>query len=495
MLVRRGMGLRSLGGAALLVAMLASACAAGGDDDPSLGADLTAADPAAGWHFLANGGYIGTGIPANVFYTLQTGLDVPVLGFVGKGVIEGIFPSLDGAAVRTTEVPDRDGPNANLTYRFTSFKTSRGNDVINFTCLTCHTGVIDGKAIIGLGDTLSDYTGDLGFAARTLANVTRFIGTDADVTEANIFAQRFEAIAPYVRTTTVGANPAVNLTYALMAHRDPKTLAWSDAPLMELPPETSLPYDVPAWWHMKKRSTAFVSGEIKFHQGTLMLASLLGTESAAELHAYDRDFQNVQAYIKTLEPPAYPLAVDHALATEGSTVYARSCASCHGTYGEGARYPETVFPLGQIGTDPRSAEEQVLRSTRFYDWIDASPYSHAPGGKTQVTPTMVGYLAPPLDGVWATAPYLHNGSIPTLEGVLDSTKRPVAWSRIGQFGKYDTANMGVKFIPAPGKNISGFLAKYVYDTRDPGYSNAGHTFGDALSAADRTALLEYLKTL
>ena len=488
------MGLRSAGGAALLLAMLVSACAAGADSASVSDEAIVAADPKAGWHFLANGGYIGTGIPANVFYRLQDGLDVPVLGFVGKGVVDAIFPSLEGAAVRTTEIPDRDGPNANLTYRFTSFKTARGNDVVNFTCLTCHTGMIDGKAIIGLGDTLSDYTGDLGFAARTLANVTKFIGSDADVTEANIFAQRFEAIAPYVRTTTVGVNPAVNLTYALIAHRDPKTLAWSDAPLMEPPPEGSLPYDVPAWWHMKKRSTAFVSGELHFHAGTLMLASLLGTETADAARAYERDFRNVQAYIETIDAPPYPLAIDRAVASQGSTVYARACARCHGTYGAGATYRETVFPLDQIGTDPAAAQQQVAGSTRFYEWMDASPYRVAAGGSVRTLPP-VGYLAPPLDGVWATAPYFHNGSVPSLEGVLDSTKRPTAWSRIGQLGRYDTANMAVKYVSAPGKNISGFLGKYVYDTRDPGYSNAGHTFGDALSATDRTALIEYLKTL
>jgi hypothetical protein len=67
-------------------------------------------------------------------------------------------------------------------------------------------------------------------------------------------------------------------------------------------------------------------------------------------------------------------------------------------------------------------------------------------------------VAPPLDGIWATAPFLHNGSVPTLEELLDSRTR----------------------APDPGR---------------PGYSNAGHTFGDPLTAADRRALIEFLKTL
>src|SRR5256885_8025425 len=50
-----------------------------------------------------------------------------------------------------------------------------------------------------------------------------------------------------------------------------------------------------------------------------------------------------------------------------------------------------------------------------------------------------GYIAPPLDGIWATAPFFHNGSVPTLEGVLDSTKRPAKWTRSFVSTDYDQA--------------------------------------------------------
>ena len=46
-----------------------------------------------------------------------------------------------------------------------------------------------------------------------------------------------------------------------------------------------------------------------------------------------------------------------------------------------------------------------------------------------------GYMAPPLDGIWATAPFFHNGSVPTIEGVLNSKARPAIWQRVNYDSK------------------------------------------------------------
>jgi hypothetical protein len=103
----------------------------------------------------------------------------------------------------------------------------------------------------------------------------------------------------------------------------------------------------------------------------------------------------------------------------------------------------------------------------------------------------MGYVAPPLDGIWATAPYFHNGSVPTIEAVLDSSKRPTYWTRSFQSTDYDQAAVGWMFTavqPDPTMNR-------IYDTTQLGYGNGGHLYGDALDDADRTAVLEYLKTL
>lgn len=80
--------------------------------------------------------------------------------------------------------------------------------------------------------------------------------------------------------------------------------------------------------------------------------------------------------------------------------------------------------------------------------------------------------------------------MPTIAALLDSSKRPTYWTRSFDSNDYDPQALGWKFTAASSKTDAT-----VYDTTKTGYSNAGHTFGDALAGDERAALLEYLKTL
>jgi hypothetical protein len=105
------------------------------------------------------------------------------------------------------------------------------------------------------------------------------------------------------------------------------------------------------------------------------------------------------------------------------------------------------------------------------------------------------YKARPLDGIWATAPYLHNGSVPTLNDLLKPpAQRPTQFS-VGT-RVYDPVNVGYVTRPDSPGNV------FTYKTRDPqgfpipGNSNQGHDYGiSSLTDAQRRALLEYLKSL
>src|SRR5205807_279110 len=107
-----------------------------------------------------------------------------------------------------------------------------------------------------------------------------------------------------------------------------------------------------------------------------------------------------------------------------------------------------------------------------------------------------GYQAPPLDGVWATAPYLHNGSVPTIYHLLESTSRPKRFTRSYRTGAddYDPIKLGWKTSPAaaPGPDAPATERRRVYDTTQPGRGNSGHFFGDPLTAAERMAIIEFI---
>jgi hypothetical protein len=100
-------------------------------------------------------------------------------------------------------------------------------------------------------------------------------------------------------------------------------------------------------------------------------------------------------------------------------------------------------------------------------------------------------------GIWARAPYLHNGSVPDLLGVLDPSQRPTRWKRVGsELDGYDTDRVGFRYeavdtAPDPSTRDG----RLVYDTTREGMGNGGHRYGEALTDAERSDLLEYLRGL
>jgi hypothetical protein len=152
--------------------------------------------------------------------------------------------------------------------------------------------------------------------------------------------------------------------------------------------------------------------------------------------------------------------------------------------------------LDVIGTDRARFDGLSDRLIAHYNatWL---------GAEYPVDTKRVGYQAPPLDGIWATAPYLHNGSVPTLHTLLASSSRPARFTRppSTEFDHYDTTRVGWKFREISQDEListarrSPFEAKFIVDTSRFGMSNHGHTFGDKLSEGERMDLIEYLKTL
>jgi mono/diheme cytochrome c family protein len=424
-------------------------------------------DPEAGYDALVNRAVVTCGLPYDA-YAASTGAPEPKY-----------------------EVSGRRGRNAELPYGATAFTAGSGVELVTSNCLGCHAAPLNGELVIGLGNEFLDFTGD---PVMAVEGAGAYVDDGPEAEEWQKWADRIGAIAPWSMTDTIGANPAQAITLALMAHRDPQTLAWSDEPLMPLPPKEVLPVSVPPWWNVGKKHAMFYNGEGRGdHVGYMMLASTTCTDSVAEAREIDAWFTDVRAYLATLEPPAYPYPIDAELAAEGERLFKAECSECHGRYGRVERYPNELIALDEVGTDPAMAEAAYRHADRFGRWFNASFY-----GRNADTQPGLGYVAPPLDGVWATAPYLHNGSVPTLAALLNSAERPTYWRFAGPDPDYDQQALGWGFEALQqGREQFASLdeQKWVYDTTRRGYGNQGHEVGDLLDDQERRALLEYLKTL
>ena len=349
---------------------------------------------------------------------------------------------------------------------------------IGIDCMTCHGGSIFGKSYVGLGNASLDIHSLFHeFAAASGNGLT----------------------PPYQFSRVRGTSEAGAFSVHLLGLRN------SDLSLSLPPKDLGLHddscEDVPAWWLLKKKKTMYHVGATDARSvRSLMQFMMHPLTGAGEFAQSERAFRDIQAYILSLEAPKYPFAVDEKLARTGEALFVDNCVRCHGTYGDEPTYPNRIVPIAEIGTDRKRFDNIGPKFAKSYNasWFAAEDTGDPARVGYPVMPT-AGYQAPPLDGVWATAPYFHNGSVPTLAGVLDSRSRPRLFTRSFNtaVGDYDRANVGWKVwaVPAPGKDVSGHERRKVYDTTKPGRGNTGHTYGDDLTPAERAAVIEYLKTL
>lgn len=266
-----------------------------------------------------------------------------------------------------------------------------------------------------------------------------------------------------------------------------------------------------------------VFGHLKFDTKTLPL----GYQSSVQLV----NLGKLEGYVTKLFAPQWPLeyfpAINLEKANKGEKLYRENCVSCHSMVKRDdikRRIFVTMVPLKEIGTDPlmalnatRKGKTGMLEGTKsdilFGDKFGKEAYKAEILGNAVVgtilrhpeqsikaalteyikikkvkfdpiaTPS---YKARSLNGIWATAPYLHNGSVPNLWELLKPSDKRVKSFYVGN-REFDAKNVG--FITSKGKNSSKF------DTTLPANSNAGHEYGTTLSESDKWNLVEFMKTL
>ena len=255
--------------------------------------------------------------------------------------------------------------------------------------------------------------------------------------------------------------------------------------------------------------------------------------------------------LRRLAPPQWPEeilgAIDRKKAAQGATLFVENCAGCHSTWphrwseprNENMRFIENaIVPIALVGTDP-----QQFRSTQFefLPTVFSGPLKdHLPPpftGATLISPAVMfrttiqtqvfsnamdklnlspedrlsahgyvpeegltipalnAYKANPVEGMWSSPPYLHNGSVPNLyELLLPAAER----SKTFYVGRdFDPVKVGV--------DTSGESGTFLFDTSLVGNFNTGHSFEDgpigngiigrALTEDERWALIEFLKSV
>lgn len=283
-----------------------------------------------------------------------------------------------------------------------------------------------------------------------------------------------------------------------------RNLVFPDDPLPTLSP-VSYPHlwgiDKVEWLHWDANTNSILERNIGQALG---LGAVYDPQTQASTISVE-NLHTLQVIALKIEPPKWPEDVFGKIDPEkfkrGAKLFQARCANCHVT--TTGKVPDLRVSVASIGTDPNRAESfgrpvdnrpfdvaiadllGRIKLKLFQDaHLSARQREAMEAGRKPKWRTTGEYACRPLVSAWATAPYLHNNSVPTLyDLLLPAAKRPRTFP-VGH-REYDPLKLGYVTTQAEGD--------FLFDTTLPGNHNSGHEYGTALSEADRMDLLEYLK--
>jgi len=384
-----------------------------------------------------------------------------------------------------------------------------GVQLVNINCFTCHAGVVNGQVVAGLGNN------------------------HVNQSDPKKLRTRGDNFGPYA-VWRLGAQLADPANEGMVVAKG-KTELEALLDSLDLPPVDPMP-----WWLMKYKKLDYWYADAGIDNAASF--SINFTTAHPEMNAHHADHVKTVAmalaFARETTSPVFPNSLDGELVQKGADLFhgrtapaeAQSfmaCKNCHGTYTKKADQPDLSQPGGwtvaydfshvlrNAKTD--NAYNSALQKLKpIADHINKLETYYTAKGTPELiphasVPSKEGYVAPPLVGIWASAPYFHNGSVPTIEAVLNSEVRPEIWARDNRDPQaYDLEKVGMRYravsqpeleqsaAEAAGKPFLSSAAidhGAIYDTKDFGHGNGGHTFGDPLTADERRAVIEFLKSL
>lgn len=236
--------------------------------------------------------------------------------------------------------------------------------------------------------------------------------------------------------------------------------------------------EFPSVWNQAPRASRFVHWDANspsLSERDHITAAIAGATTKSLDNA---ELKWMESWLDTLPAPKYPFPISQERAARGSALFEQQCALCH------VQRALEVTAIGLLGTDRGRLDalsaDLVARMNAFGGGQAGNAAHYRKTG---------GYSNVLLDGIWARAPYLHNGSVPTMRDLLEPPDRRPSVFYTGS-AVYDQERMGfVSSGSGPGAGT------FRFDTRLPGNGNGGHDYGTALTEEEKRDLLEYLKKM
>ncbi len=406
-----------------------------------------------------------------------------------------------------------------------------------FSCAACHSSSLFGKTVLGLTNRA---TRAQDFFLRTkkwrpIYNPVVFQAlTDATTAETNLMTSALKSLDRVAakKPLQLGLDTSLAQVALSLNLREDDAYATPNLKLQQHPrPDAILDHDPadskPAvWWNVKYKNKWLSDGSLV--SGNPIYTNILWNEigRGSDLHSLE-DWLNknsqiideLTAAVFASEPPRFTdffdaEKFDLSGAQRGEIIFNNTCAECHGVYQKAWSAPNAMSlnateklrtthviprpntPIEDVGTDPYRAHG--MRSLEKLNRLAISQKHNM-----RVEPHE-GYVPPPLVGIWARWPYLHNDSIPNLCELL--TPGP---QRVSQFYIGPAADRNLDFD----SNCNGYptgkktpkkwrKSQFLYDNSRVGLSNRGHDEDifssngvSKLTNADRRELILFLQTL
>lgn len=421
-----------------------------------------------------------------------------------------------------------------------------GVELKGINCFACHSGVVNGQVVAGLGSNT------------VMQSPPRPEGTEGP----NMF-QIMAGLTPaeqQVVAEAMGESYAVNpLTPERTSRGDNfgPFGVWARGAALENPENKGLvvsaekteltdiiennmtpPVNPMPWWLMKYKTFDYWYGDGNPYDAGHFSFNFTGTSANVnDIHVdHVASTAKALAFARETNSPEFPGKLDAELVQKGADIFHertfindwdnfRACYRCHGNYTKIGDNPDYSVPGGWMVDYDGTEYENARTDTKYNEIVKAfAPVNEhitklqtyfetmdQPGLGTIYEPLEgEGYVPPPLVGVWATAPYFHNGSVPTVEAVLNSKLRPEIWARNEDPNAYDLESLGMVYstlsreeleesdrimATAPALSRESLDQMFIYDTEGFGRGNMGHKFGDRLTQDERMAVIEFLKSL